>query len=372
MHSSKRHNENRGTPVHNKIFIGGLSQSTTQESLSKHFQQFGTVDAIVMMDKATGRSRGFGFCTFATPEAAQAALAAPQTVDDKAVECSPCWAKSIGKLESKSFFKIFVGALTQTTTAESLHQHFSQYGDCEAVVMMDKVTGRPRGFGFCTFAEHESLLGALSQPQSVEGKTVDCKVCAPKGEVLSYCKPNRIFVGGLPQTVDEAKLREFFSRYGTISEARIMTDKESSRSRGFGYVTFHSAQSCELALANKGSNTIDEKWVEVKRCIDKVVPSKDGASQALAQLSPHQLTQVANLTNQLQNILGQPLMQVLQSQISSGPNPSPNGKSGKASGHPKTLGASLEQSGASARSVRREGKNKGDSGAHDHRGHASR
>lgn len=321
--------------VENKIFVGGLSQNTTHESMSRHFQQYGSADAVVMMDKATGRSRGFGFCTFASAEAAELALESSQSIDGKTVECCACWAKA-ARLESN---KIFVGALAQSTTTETLHEHFSQYGECDVIVMMDKMTSRSRGFGFVTFAEHESLLAALSTPQTVDGKTVDCKVCSPKGEVQSPYMPNRIFVGGLPQSADETKLREFFSQYGAIAETRIMTDKESSRSRGFGYVTFQSAQSCELALANRVANCIDEKWVEVKRCTEKAA-TKGNYPQALSQLSPQQLTQVAHLTSQLQNLLGQPLMQALQSQIVAGPAAGSNGKTSKGRGDPPLVDSS--------------------------------
>mmetsp|Transcript_37055 Transcript_37055/g.57420 ORF Transcript_37055/g.57420 Transcript_37055/m.57420 type:complete len:360 (+) Transcript_37055:47-1126(+) len=330
MHSSKqRHNENRGPPVQNKVFVGGLAQCTTQESLKTHFQQFGNVEAIVMTDRSTGRSRGFGFCTFETSEAAEQALASPQTIDNKSVECCLCWAKSTTRL---AVHKIFVGGLAQTTTGESLKAHFSEYGECEVMIMMDKTTGRSRGFGFCTFVEHDSLLAVLSKPQIIDGKAAECKVCSPKGEVPASCNPNRVFVGGIPQSADDGKLREFFSKYGTITEVRIMADKDSSRSRGFGYVTFESPQSCELALANRANNTIDGKWVEVKRCTEKLSIGKDGATQALAQLTPHQLTQVAHLTTQLQNILGQPLIQALQSQIVVNSAATHHGKSGKGKG----------------------------------------
>jgi RNA-binding protein Musashi len=46
----------------NKIFIGGLSCSTTQNKLKQYFQQFGAViDCVLMVEKETGRSRGYGF-----------------------------------------------------------------------------------------------------------------------------------------------------------------------------------------------------------------------------------------------------------------------------------------------------------------------
>jgi RNA recognition motif-containing protein len=58
-----------------KLYVGGLPYTTTEESLKAAFAQAGTVEsASVIMDRATGRSKGFGFVEMATPEEAQAAI----------------------------------------------------------------------------------------------------------------------------------------------------------------------------------------------------------------------------------------------------------------------------------------------------------
>jgi RNA recognition motif-containing protein len=58
-----------------KLFVGGLSFTTTNESLRGAFARFGAVTAAtVMTDRATGRSRGFGFVEMATPEEAERAI----------------------------------------------------------------------------------------------------------------------------------------------------------------------------------------------------------------------------------------------------------------------------------------------------------
>ncbi|RKL44406.1 hypothetical protein BFJ72_g4139 [Fusarium proliferatum] len=58
-----------------KLFVGGLAWATTSDSLRAKFSEFGEVtDAIVMTDRETGRSRGFGFVTFGAQEEAQAAI----------------------------------------------------------------------------------------------------------------------------------------------------------------------------------------------------------------------------------------------------------------------------------------------------------
>jgi RNA recognition motif-containing protein len=58
-----------------KLYVGGLSYSTTSESLREHFAQCGTVEsATVITDRYSGQSRGFGFVEMATDEDAQKAV----------------------------------------------------------------------------------------------------------------------------------------------------------------------------------------------------------------------------------------------------------------------------------------------------------
>jgi RNA recognition motif-containing protein len=61
----------------NKLFVGNLSFNTTENDLQDAFAAHGTVtETNLMMDRATGRPRGFAFVTMSTPEEAQAAISA--------------------------------------------------------------------------------------------------------------------------------------------------------------------------------------------------------------------------------------------------------------------------------------------------------
>ncbi|HEY6736956.1 MAG TPA: RNA-binding protein [Candidatus Saccharimonadia bacterium] len=63
-----------------KLFVGNLPYNTTNEDLQKFFEQFGEVaSAAVIMDRATGRSKGFGFVEFDKDEEADAAIAKANT-----------------------------------------------------------------------------------------------------------------------------------------------------------------------------------------------------------------------------------------------------------------------------------------------------
>ena len=63
--------------MNSKLFVGNLSFNTTENDLQDAFAAHGTViEANLMMDRATGRPRGFGFVTMSTPEEAQKAIEA--------------------------------------------------------------------------------------------------------------------------------------------------------------------------------------------------------------------------------------------------------------------------------------------------------
>jgi RNA recognition motif-containing protein len=71
-----------------KLFVGNLSFNTTENDLQAAFAAHGTVvEANLMMDRMTGRSRGFAFVTYSTPEEAQKAIEAMNgaTLDDRAL-----------------------------------------------------------------------------------------------------------------------------------------------------------------------------------------------------------------------------------------------------------------------------------------------
>ncbi len=61
--------------MNSKLYVGNLDYGVTDAQLSEHFSQAGTVtDAVVIKDRYSGRSKGFGFVTLSTPEEAQAAI----------------------------------------------------------------------------------------------------------------------------------------------------------------------------------------------------------------------------------------------------------------------------------------------------------
>jgi RNA recognition motif-containing protein len=78
----------------------------------------------------------------------------------------------------------------------------------------------------------------------------------------------KLFVGGLSWNTTEEILKETFSTYGTVLSAVIVLDKETRKSRGFGFVGFSSEEEAQAALAGLDGSSLDRRTIHVKPAID--------------------------------------------------------------------------------------------------------
>jgi len=73
----------------------------------------------------------------------------------------------------------------------------------------------------------------------------------------------KVYVGNLPFSVDQGKLKELFASYGEIEEATVISDKFSGRSKGFGFVTFKNDESAKKAIAEMNEKDIEGRPLKV-------------------------------------------------------------------------------------------------------------
>eukprot|EP00899_Mesostigma_viride_P027398 jgi/Mesvir1/7843/Mv11777-RA.1 len=154
--------------------------------------------------------------------------------------------------------KLFIGGLSWETTQETLEGHFGKYGkiiDC--VIMKDKHTGHPRGFGFVTFEDKDICDTVVKEKHVIDGRQVEAKKSVPREDIRP--KTKKIFVGGLSPAVTEEEFKAYFEKYGTVTEHQIMVDHATKRSRGFGFVTFESESSVEDILRDGRTHKIGDK-----------------------------------------------------------------------------------------------------------------
>jgi len=177
------------------------------------------------------------------PERRRAAMAESATLEN---QCHPR--------------KIFIGGLAHKTTTQQLRDYFSCYGAIVDAVVLRWPDGRSRGFGYVTFSDTAAVTAALRVSHQVGGRHIDVKRAVPG--------TNKLFVGGLPQNTAATELREHFEAFGVVSDAVVMIDPVTGRSRGFGFVCYlpgqEGAAAVAAALEQYNNHRIRGKWIEVK------------------------------------------------------------------------------------------------------------
>lgn len=92
----------------------------------------------------------------------------------------------------------------------------------------------------------------------------------------------KLFVGGLPYETDDQTLREYFEQFGEIREAVVIKDRDTQKSKGYGFVTFHDKESAEKACVNRRP-VIDGRTANVNLAYigAKVKPTKGSGKNVM-------------------------------------------------------------------------------------------
>jgi cold-inducible RNA-binding protein len=86
-----------------------------------------------------------------------------------------------------------------------------------------------------------------------------------------------IFVAGLPYDLDDAELMEIFEKFGQVKSAKVAMDKETGKSRGFGFVDMPVKEEAMDAIENLNDINLGKKPLVVKAAEDR--PSGGGGSR---------------------------------------------------------------------------------------------
>ncbi|KAI3996233.1 hypothetical protein MKX01_026701 [Papaver californicum] len=178
-----------GSPKFTNVYVKNLSESTTDDDLSKVFGSYGQVTSAVIMRDASGNSRGFGFVNFQNPDDAAAAvekLNGSTFNDDKVWYVGRAQRKSEREAELKAKFEqerndaaeklqgsnLYLKNLDDTINDENLRELFSEFGTITSCKVMLDPQGQSRGSGFVAFSTSEEATKALNE---MNGKIIGRK-----------------------------------------------------------------------------------------------------------------------------------------------------------------------------------------------------
>jgi len=263
-------------PHGSEVFVGGIPKTSTvtDEQLLEFATEGGEVySCAVLKDPGSGQNRGYGFIKFKSKEIAQKAMA---KLNDTEMKDHPGF--KIRVLPSQSKNRLYLGNLPKEMTKDNLEATIkaATKGLEKVELLMSKDwPGQNRGFCFLEFYNHacaQAAKAALSPPNFQLGN---------KPLTITFAEPRRadtanddqtqqiksIFVGNLPDTANEAKLRELFAPLGEITRAFIPAPRDGKTRREFGFVHFQDRASVLTAISNHDNGdkvVMDGTPLEVK------------------------------------------------------------------------------------------------------------
>lgn len=182
--------------------------------------------------------------------------------------------------------RVYVGNLTYSMTSSQLAEIFAEAGqvrNCE--IIYDKVTDRSRGFGFVTMGSMDEAREAIRMfdGSQVGGRTVkvnfpevprggERKVMGPKIQSTNQSfvdTPHKIYAGNLGWGVTSQGLRDAFADQPGLVSAKVIYERETGRSRGFGFISFSSAEAAASALQSMNGVELDGRPLRLNMAADK-------------------------------------------------------------------------------------------------------
>jgi cold-inducible RNA-binding protein len=86
----------------------------------------------------------------------------------------------------------------------------------------------------------------------------------------------KLFVGGLSWGTTDDGLRQAFERFGQVTDAKVITDRETGRSRGFGFVSFADDEAAANAITEMDGSDMDGRTIKVNEAEDKGFGGRPG------------------------------------------------------------------------------------------------
>ncbi|GMH04442.1 hypothetical protein Nepgr_006281 [Nepenthes gracilis] len=174
--------------------------------------------------------------------------------------------------------RLYVGNIPRTVDNDELRRVVEEHGAVEkAEVMYDKYSGRSRRFGFVTMKTAEDANAAIEKLNGKEigGRVITVNITEKPLQTadLSFLQteesqfidsPHKVYVGNLAKTVTTDTLKNFFFEKGKVLSAKVSRVPGTSKSSGFGFVTF-SSEEVEAAISSFNNAVLEGQRIRVNK-----------------------------------------------------------------------------------------------------------
>uniref|UniRef100_A0A2P2MX12 Small ribosomal subunit protein cS22 n=1 Tax=Rhizophora mucronata TaxID=61149 RepID=A0A2P2MX12_RHIMU len=175
--------------------------------------------------------------------------------------------------------RLYIGNIPRTVDNEELRRIVEEHGAVEkAEVMYDKYSGRSRRFAFVTMRTVEDAEAAIEKLNGTQigGREIKVNITEKplaavdlsflqSEEVQFIDSPHKVYVGNLAKTVTTDTLKKFFSQKGKVLSAKVSRVPGTSKSTGFGFVTFSSEENAETAISSFNNSLLEGQHIRVNK-----------------------------------------------------------------------------------------------------------
>ncbi|KAI7589296.1 hypothetical protein KC316_g4019, partial [Hortaea werneckii] len=184
---------------------------------------------------------------------------------------------------------LYVGGLDPRVTEDVLKQIFETTGHVQSVKIIPDKNFQSKGYNY-GFVEYDDPQSAERAMQTLNGRRVHQQEIRVNWAYQSTNQSKEdtsnhfhIFVGDLSNEVNDEVLLQAFSAFGSVSEARVMWDMKTGRSRGYGFVAFRDRGEAEKALSSMDGEWLGSRAIRCNWANQKGQPSFS-QQQAMAQM----------------------------------------------------------------------------------------
>ncbi|KAI9850173.1 MAG: Protein phosphatase PP2A regulatory subunit B [Thelocarpon superellum] len=341
------------------VFIKNLDTAIDNKALHDTFAAFGHILSCKVAQDEFGNSKGYGFVHYETAEAATNAIkhVNGMLLDEKKVFVGHHIPKKDrqSKFEEMkaNFTNIYVKNVAPDVTDDDFRTLFEKYGDISSASLARDETGKSRGFGFVNFIDHEhastavdalnetdfkgqSLYVSRAQKKHEREEELRKQYEAARLEKASKYQGVNLYVKNLDDDIDDEKLRDIFTPFGTITSAKVMReafgestdasekDKEEEKeadegaedgekqepaktekktlgkSKGFGFVCFSNPDEATKAVTDMNQRMVQGKPLYVALAQRKDVRKNqlEASIQARNQIRMQQAAAAAGMPQQ--------------------------------------------------------------------------
>nr|5X8P_v Chain v, protein cS22 [Spinacia oleracea]5X8R_v Chain v, protein cS22 [Spinacia oleracea] len=175
--------------------------------------------------------------------------------------------------------RLYVGNIPRNLNNDELRTIVEEHGAIEiAEVMYDKYSGRSRRFGFVTMKTVEDANAVIEKLNDTEigGRKIKVNITEKPLEGMDIAttqaedsqfveSPYKVYIGNLAKTVTNELLKDFFSEKGKVLGAKVQRTPGTSKSNGFGFVSFSSEEEVEAAIQALNNSVLEGQKIRVNK-----------------------------------------------------------------------------------------------------------